>query len=79
MTAGALQPAAGTFTRAGSRVFFRENSGLEDAGVQGLPERSLPGSIKLGILSEAPTPLVPGHELWIKRREPWLRPIASTT
>ena len=31
--------------------------------------------IKLGILSEAPTPLVPTYELWIKRREPWLRPI----
>ena len=31
--------------------------------------------IKLGILSEAPTHLVPSYELWIKRREPWLRPI----
>ena len=31
--------------------------------------------IKLGILSEAPTPLVPDYELWIKRREPWLRPV----
>jgi hypothetical protein len=31
--------------------------------------------IKLGILSEVPTPLVPSYELWIKRREPWLRPI----
>lgn len=31
--------------------------------------------IKLGILSEAPTPLVPRYELWIKRREPWLRPV----
>lgn len=31
--------------------------------------------IKLGILSQAPTPLVPTYELWIKRREPWLRPV----
>jgi hypothetical protein len=31
--------------------------------------------IKLGILSEGPTSLVPSYELWIKRREPWLRPI----
>lgn len=31
--------------------------------------------IKLGVLSEVPTPLVPSYELWIKRREPWLRPI----
>jgi hypothetical protein len=31
--------------------------------------------IKLGILAEAPTRLVPSYELWIKRREPWLRPV----
>ena len=35
----------------------------------------LEAEIKLGILSEAPTALVPSYELWIKRREPWLRPI----
>ena len=33
--------------------------------------------IKLGILSPAPTPFVPSYELWVKRREPWLRPIAG--
>ena len=31
--------------------------------------------IKLGLLSQAPTPLVPSYELWIKRREPWLLPV----
>lgn len=31
--------------------------------------------IKLGVLSQAPTPLVPRYELWVKRREPWLRPV----
>jgi hypothetical protein len=31
--------------------------------------------IKLGILTEAPTPLAPTYELWIKRREKWLAPI----
>lgn len=31
--------------------------------------------IKLGVLTEAPTSLVPTYELWIKRREPWLAPI----
>jgi hypothetical protein len=31
--------------------------------------------IKLGILSDAPTALVPRYELWVKRREPWLRPV----
>jgi hypothetical protein len=46
--------------RCGSRVFSLDNREAE---------------IKLGILSEAPTPLVPSYELWVKRREPWLRPI----
>jgi hypothetical protein len=31
--------------------------------------------IKLGALSQAPTGLKPSYELWVKRREPWLRPI----
>ena len=31
--------------------------------------------IKLGILGDAPTGLVPSYELWVKRRETWLRPI----
>ena len=31
--------------------------------------------VKLGILSEAPTRLAPGYELWVKRRESWLRPV----
>jgi len=35
--------------------------------------------VKLGILSEAPTGLTPTYELWVKRREPWLQPIAGAT
>jgi hypothetical protein len=31
--------------------------------------------IKLGALTDAPTPLAPTYELWIKRREAWLHPI----
>jgi hypothetical protein len=31
--------------------------------------------VKAGILSEAPTDLSPGYELWVKRRELWLRPV----
>lgn len=31
--------------------------------------------IKLGILSQAPTPLLPSYELWVKRREPWLQAV----
>jgi hypothetical protein len=31
--------------------------------------------IKLGILTDAPTPLTPTYEVWIKRREAWLQPV----
>ena len=33
--------------------------------------------IKLGALSEVPTSLSPTYELWVKRREHWLRPVAG--
>jgi len=44
----------------GSRLFAADESEVE---------------IKLGSLNHAPTGLVPTYELWIKRREPWLRPL----
>lgn len=31
--------------------------------------------IKLGTLSSVPTGFTPSYELWVKRREAWLRPI----
>lgn len=31
--------------------------------------------IKLGLFTDAPTEFVPSYELWVKRRESWLRPI----
>ena len=33
--------------------------------------------VKLGALDDAPTHLVPTVELWVKRREPWLAPLAG--
>ena len=49
-------------TRCGSRLFSVDEQEAE---------------IKLGLLSQAPTPLVPSYELWVKRREPGLRPVAG--
>ncbi len=46
--------------RCGSRLFTADDAEAE---------------VKLGILSTVPTGLVPSYELWVKRREPWLRPI----
>ena len=34
--------------------------------------------IKLGSLIDAPTGLTPTYELWVKRREAWLRPIPGS-
>jgi len=33
--------------------------------------------IKLGALDDAPTSLPPTYELWVKRREDWLRPVTG--
>jgi hypothetical protein len=46
--------------RCGSRLFSLDDHEAE---------------IKLGILLEAPTHLKPSYELWMKRRESWLRPV----
>ena len=46
--------------RCGSRLFSLDDSEAE---------------IKLGILDGAPTRLAPTYELWIKRREQWLKPV----
>lgn len=46
--------------KCGSRLFSANESEAE---------------IKLGALTEAPTHLSPTYELWVKRREKWLRPI----
>ena len=50
--------------RCGSRLFSLDDREAE---------------LKLGVLSEAPTPFAPSYELWVKRREPWLRPIDGAT
>jgi hypothetical protein len=46
--------------RCGSRLFSADGHEAE---------------IKLGILTDAPTPLTPTYELWIKRRETWLQSV----
>jgi hypothetical protein len=46
--------------RCGSRLFSADSHEAE---------------IKLGILTDAPTPLTPTYEVWIKRRKTWLQPV----
>ncbi len=66
---------AGQFERSGDTSEFRGRHFCVHCGSRLFSVDDREAEIKLGILSAAPTPLVPSYELWIKRREPWLRPV----
>ena len=66
---------AGQFEHAGETAQF---DGQHFCGRCGSPLFSLDAreaELKLGLVSGAPTGLVPTYELWVKRREPWLRAV----
>jgi hypothetical protein len=63
------------FEHVGETSEFRGRHFCPRCGAELFSADDREAEIKLGILSEAPTPFVPSYELWIKRREPWLRPI----
>ena len=67
--------AADRFDCSGETAQFQGRSFCPHCGSRlfSLDERE--AEIKLGLLAEAPTPLKPGYELWVKRRERWLRPV----
>lgn len=66
---------AQAFERSGETSEFRGRAFCPRCGSRLFSVDEREAEIKLGILSDAPTGLVPTYELWIKRREPWLRPI----
>jgi len=66
---------AGQFERVGETCEFRGRHFCPRCGSRLFSVDDHEAEIKLGILSAAPTLLVPTYELWIKRREPWLRPL----
>lgn len=63
------------FEHAGETREFRGQHGCARCGSPLFCVDEREAEIKLGALSEAPTQLVPSYELWVKRREPWLRPV----
>lgn len=63
------------FEWTGETATFRGQSFCPSCGSRLFSADAEEAEIKLGILSDPPVGLVPGYELWIKRREPWLRPI----
>lgn len=70
---------AGQFEHVGETTGFDGQSFCPRCGVRMFSADAQEAEIKLGVLSEAPTPFVPSYELWVKRREPWLRPIEGAT
>ncbi len=66
---------ASQFEHAGPTSAFRGQRFCPACGSRlfSLDERE--AEVKLGVLSPAPTALVPSYELWVRRREPWLRPV----
>jgi hypothetical protein len=69
-----IWPAA-QFQRVGDTQEFKGRHFCPSCGSRLFSVDKREAEIKLGSLSQAPTGLVPSYELWVKRRESWLRPV----
>ncbi len=69
-----IWPAA-QFERQGETSEFRGRHFCRACGSRVFSVDQEEAEIRLGIMDEAPTSLAPSYELWVKRRESWLRPI----
>jgi len=63
------------FEREGDTSGFRGREFCPRCGSRLFSIDETEAEINLGTLTAAPTSLTPSYELWIKRREPWLRPV----
>ncbi len=66
---------ADRFEHRGATAQFRGQHFCPRCGARLFSLDAQEAEIKLGVLSPAPTSLVPGYELWVRRREPWLQPV----
>ena len=66
---------ADQFERSGETADFAGRQFCARCGSRLFSVDEQEAEIKLGALTQAPTPLVPIYELWTKRRERWLRPV----
>jgi hypothetical protein len=66
-----IWPAA-SFEREGETANYRGRQFCPRCGARLFTVDDREAEVKLGCLDAAPTTLVPGYELWVKRREPWL-------
>lgn len=65
------------FEHQGDTAEFAGRSFCPTCGSRLFSVDSTEAEIKLGIFTDAPTHMVPTYELWTKRREPWLTPVAG--
>ena len=63
------------FEHTGQAASYSGRSFCPDCGSRLFSLSGDEAEIKLGALSAAPTPRAPTYELWVKRREAWLRPV----
>lgn len=70
---------ADQFECRGETSAFQGRSFCPHCGARVFSVDAREAEVKLGLLSEAPTSLKPSYELWIKRREPWLKPVEGAT
>lgn len=63
------------FEHAGQTMEFRGQRACKACASPVFSLDAKEAEIKLGVLAQAPSGLVPGYELWVKRREPWLAPV----
>jgi hypothetical protein len=63
------------FRSAGAFVTWEGRSFCPGCGSRLFALRDDEAEIKIGTLEEAPTGLTPQYELWVWRREHWLKPL----
>jgi hypothetical protein len=66
---------ASAFESKGDTMEYAGRRFCPDCGSRMFSADEKEAEIKLGVLTDAPTPLAPTYELWIKWRETWLPPI----
>ncbi|MGZ2429320.1 GFA family protein [Rhizobium redzepovicii] len=63
------------FAHSGEIATFAGRSFCPACGSRLFCLREEAAEIRLGSLDSPPTDLAPDHEIWIRRREPWLNPL----
>lgn len=65
------------FSLTGKYATFQGRSFCPGCGSRLFNLTDTKAELRVGSLDAAPTDLVPGREIWYRRREPWLAPLAG--